>query len=60
MSKKHYVWAAQSVIDECRFNELSDYTLASSYIHYLTFFKVFGTKFNQKTFDNYIVNKLSN
>ena len=60
MSKKHYVWAAQSVIDECRFNELSDFTFASSYIHYLTFFKVFGTKFNQKTFDTYIVNQLSN
>lgn len=60
MSKKHYVWAAQSVIDECRFNELSDFTLASSYIYYLKFFKVFGTKFNQKTFDTYIVNQLSN
>lgn len=57
MSRKHFTFAADSIVDYCMINAVKKEE-SIMYHEYLSFFKHFSMTFSQDTFDNYIDSKL--
>lgn len=58
MSKKHYLWAADSIVSECMSTGI-DRENCYSYVLFVNFFSSFNDRFDVDTFDKYIDKKLS-
>lgn len=58
MTRKHFIFAADQIVEECYANGV-DREHSLIYQYYLEFFKHFSNTFSQDTFDNYIDNKLN-
>lgn len=59
MTKKHFTFAADSIIDYCYMNGINK-EQSEMYQEYIKFFNHFGKDFNQETFDAYIEKGLNN
>jgi hypothetical protein len=59
MTKKHFVFAADNIIDDCYMNGINK-EQSAIYQEYIKFFNQFGNDFNQDTFDAYIEKGLNN
>lgn len=59
MTKKHFIFAANNIIDHCHCNGINK-EQSEIYQEYLKFFHHFGNDFNQDTFDAYIEKELNN
>jgi hypothetical protein len=60
MTKKHFTWAAERIIQACLFDDISyeDIAKCPLYWAYRDMFDEFGKNFDVNEFDNYIINEL--
>lgn len=59
MSRKHFTFAADNIVDDCFMNGIKK-EQSEIYNEYLKFFKHFGNQFSQDKFDDYIEKQLQN
>jgi len=60
MTKKHFTWAADRIIQACIDDDISHEAimLCHLYFPYRDMFDEFGKNFDVNIFDNYIINEL--